>query len=505
MSNLSVSLAPNGLQQLAHKTLDYHRARRVKCDETPGACKQCISTGRNCDGYDLPRLPVGMKRQRQDLTWSGPSMRILLDLPGTNPDERRCFNIFQTYTVPMMVSWFDSDVWQQIVLRMSQAELAIYHAVVALSAIHEDSEKAGLPPGAMDIRNTYHRFALAQYSKAASMLCRRLVSNDPQVRAVALMCCIMFICFDLCRGNYKAAFTHLQNGVQILEGQITKANRRHTSPQSIDSGSPTESALTRVLLHLDVQSAHFGDSGPLLHLHPVVLGVGSRDNLSLNSLREVKQRLDPIMNNILRFRRSCEPYVRGEISGPFLFDIAEASAEQRRIQAHLDDHIRAFEDYVLRQAPYLVNSKDARSIDLMRLQNEALTNILETSLVTSEMVYDDYLPVYKKITRLAEKIITSFQSDYGTHRPCIVMDMGVIPSLLWVCLKCRDFPTRHRAVKLLERWPHREGAYDSHLLVQIVKDHMVLEQPIAGDGATANVPEYARIDSVMRVNTSGEE
>ncbi|PIG86259.1 hypothetical protein AARAC_004671 [Aspergillus arachidicola] len=385
------------------------RSRRVKCDETPGACNQCTSTGRNCDGYDLPRLPVGMKTRRQDLAWSGPSMRMLLDLPGTNSDERRCFNVFQTYTVPMMVSWFDSDVWQQIVLRMSQAEPAIYHAVVALSAIHEDSEKAGLPPGAVDIRNTYHRCAV--------------------------------------------------------------------------------SALWRVR--------------PLLHLHPMGLGEGSRDSLSLNSLREVKQRLDPIMNNILRFRRSCEPFVRGEISG--LFDIAEASAEQRRIQAHLDDHIRAFGDFVLRQAPYPANSKDARSIDLMRMQNEALANILETSLVTSEMIYDDYLPVYKKITRLAEKIITSFQSEYGTHRPCIVMDMGVIPSLLWVCLKCRDFPTRHRAVKLLERWPHREGAYDSHLLVQIVKDHMVLEQPIADDGGTANVPEYARIDSVMRVNTSGEE
>ncbi|KAB8218913.1 hypothetical protein BDV33DRAFT_192390 [Aspergillus novoparasiticus] len=313
----------------------------------------------------------------------------------------------------------------------------------------------------------------------------------------------MFICFDLCRGNYKAAFTHLQNGVQIVECQMAKANPRHTFPQSLDSGSPTEYALTRVLLHLDVQSAHFGESGPLLHLHPIALGEGRRDNLSLNSLREVKQRLDPIMNNILRFRRSCEPYVRGEISG--LFDIAGASAEQRRIHAHLDDHIRAFEDFVLRQASYPANPKDGRSIDLMRMQNEALTNILETSLVTSEMIYDDYLPVYKKITQLAEKIITSFESEYGTHRPCIVMDMGVIPSLLWVCLKCRDFPTRHRAVKLLERWPHREGAYDSHLLVQIVKDHMVLEQPTAGDGVTEIVPEYTRIDSVMRVNISGEE
>ncbi|KAE8365738.1 hypothetical protein BDV27DRAFT_156618 [Aspergillus caelatus] len=430
-------------------------------------------------------------------------MRILLDLPGTSSDERRCFNVFQTYTVPMMVSWFDSEVWQQIVPRMSQAEPAIYHAVVALSVIHEDSEITGSPPGAMNIKNSYHRFALAQYSKAASMLCKRLGSNDPQVRAVALMCCIMFSCFDLSRGNYKAAFTHLQKGVQIMEGQRVKANQRHTFLQSPNSWSPTEYALTRVLIHVDVQSAHFGESGPLLHLYPITLGEGGHNRPSLNSLAEVKQSLDPIMNNILRFRRSCEPYVRGEISG--LFDIAGASAEQRRIQAHLHDHIRAFEEFVLRQASNRANSKDARSTDLMRLQNEALANILETSLVTCELIYDNYLPAYKRITQLAKEIITSFQAEYGTYRPCIVMDMGVIPSLLWVCLKCRDFQIRHQAVELLERWPHREGAYDSNLLVQIVKEHMVLEQPGPCDGDRATVPESARIDSVTRINLSGEE
>ncbi|KAE8162624.1 hypothetical protein BDV40DRAFT_288350 [Aspergillus tamarii] len=313
----------------------------------------------------------------------------------------------------------------------------------------------------------------------------------------------MFICFDLCRGNYKAAFTHLQNGVKILEGRRAKANQHHTFLQSPNSWSPTEYALTRVLLHLDVQSAHFGESGPLLHLHPMILGEGSRVTHSLNSLAEIKQTLDAIMNNILRFRRSCEPYVRGERNG--LFDIAGASAEQRRIQEHLDDHIRAFEEFVLRQGSHRASSKDVRSIDLMRLQNEALSNILETSLVTSELIYDNYLPAYKKITQLAKDIITSFQAEYGTYRPCIVMDMGVIPSLLWVCLKCRDFQTRHQAVELLERWPHREGAYDSNLLVQIVKEHMILEQPNPGDGDMVYVPESARIDNVTRVNLSGEE
>ncbi|RAL00062.1 uncharacterized protein BO80DRAFT_425887 [Aspergillus ibericus CBS 121593] len=409
------------------------------------------------------------------------------------------------HTAPMMICWFDSEVWQRIVVQLSHAEPAVYHTVVALSALHEDSQLTGHPPRKLDLTNGHHRFALEQYGKAISLLRRRLTSHDPQVRELALMCCINFTCFELFRQNYGNAFIHLRNGAKMLDyrrwgsgamlGHDSRSvTRGHWAPR----GSGTETALAKVFIHLDAHSAQFGQEGPFLRLP---LGLDTRSP-PISSIVDVKQRLDPILSNILRFRRSCEPLLRGE---PGDRDLPTAMAEQSRICDVLMAHIAGFDDFVRTQVISSLSSKERRGMDVMRMQHLALLNILDTSLVTSEMIYDCYLEEYQTITRLAGGIMASFQAEYGRRRPTVAMDMGVIPSLFWVCLKCRHQPTRQHALELLESWPHREGAYDGGVMASVVREHMAREGQLHAEGQSGAIPESARWGSIDRVDSVHDE
>ncbi|KAF5864818.1 hypothetical protein ETB97_006356 [Aspergillus alliaceus] len=72
--------------------------RYIKCDEHPDLCKNCSTTGRTCDGYDLHRVHVNIISRLTDL--------------GTRPN------------------------WVMTV----EEQRAVYHAVIALSAIQQDSK-----------------------------------------------------------------------------------------------------------------------------------------------------------------------------------------------------------------------------------------------------------------------------------------------------------------------------------------------------------------------------
>ncbi|PYH89234.1 hypothetical protein BO71DRAFT_337144 [Aspergillus ellipticus CBS 707.79] len=464
------------------------RARHVKCDETPDTCQRCVASGLRCE-YDLTRLPrpaTGRALPR----WPRPAAALPPGPGGGSVDERHCFAVFYHHTVPMMASWFDSEVWQRLVLQMSHAEPAVYHAVVALSALHEaaaagaDGEVDGAADGAgrelaLAGRSPHHRFALAQYGRAMALLRARLTSHDPLVRRLALTCCVVFGCFELFRGHSETAFVHLQNGARILVSQ----------PHALDPTGP-EPALAKVFVHLDLHSAQFSEGGPLLSLDAEAPGLEP-----IRSVADAKHQLDPIVNQILRFRRAWES-LRPEASLG-VQELAAGLAEQARIQARLHGHQVAFEAFIAGAPPQALSPKDWRSADVIRMQHLGLANILDTGLVASEMVYDSCLPVYQAITCLAAQITRSFQTGPDGRRPNLVLDMGVIPSLFWVCLKCRDVPTRQRALDLLEAWPHREGAYDSVAMAPIARQHMEREGHfLAGDAAGWVVPESARMASL---------
>ncbi|KAE8146818.1 hypothetical protein BDV25DRAFT_132635 [Aspergillus avenaceus] len=463
------------------------RARHIKCDETPGSCTNCSSTGRVCDGYDGARLPRTAKGHV--------AFQISINLPAMTSDERRCFTFFTQHTMPMIVGCFDSDVWQLIMLQMSQAEPAVCHAVAALSALHEGWEKTGmvrLP--AVSSQTAHRRFAFEQYGRAISTLRSRLSSKDPQVRLIALLCCLLFVFFELLEENYTNALTHLANGMHILMNQKGRAARSLMLAQLHQARNKTpsaEMALVKTFAHLDVQSAHFDPSAPVILLYPVddqLIDV-QYPSLEFHSIADAKDTLDPILNNIFRFWTTVDTTLRDPSA-----DHQPLYQKHHEINTSLQDHITAFQNFTSTYIPLSV--KESRSLDIIRLHHVILTINMETILSLSESVYDHFRPMWQECVDLGEEIVRSVHAEYGRKLPTLVMDLGINPPLCWVCLKCRDPRLRERALGLLQAWPHMEGPNSSLGMANMARATIAVETESA-DPLTGLIPEGGRMRNVF--------
>ncbi|KAL2851171.1 hypothetical protein BJY01DRAFT_245107 [Aspergillus pseudoustus] len=464
------------------------KVRRIKCDEAPGSCRNCTSTGRKCDRYEMPLLP----RRRKPL---GP-IYLCANLPGKSSDEKRCFGLFQSLTIPMFVTLFDSDLWR-VVLQMSQEDLSVCHAVIALSALHEET-LLRLPYRAPD--SPHWDFAVKQYGRALGSLVRRLESNDPQMRYTALVCCLVFIMFEFLNDNYGGALVHLQNGVNVLtngKGQLAREAiiRRATAPLETNC-SHFDVALQKTFAHLDVQSAHFNQTSSRMNFFPTNGDLIDLNlyTVSFDSLNGAKETLDPLLNNAFHIWKIAESVLRRQLTEPDnSVGYLHLLAHQQSMRRYLSDHIACFQQFLTKFTP--TTPKHARSLDIIRLHQVILHLNVETSVTLSEMIFDNYLPEWTEAVDLADRIVKSSIAEFGSSLPNLVIDLGVTLPLSWAALKCRDFTLRQRALDLLKLWPHSEGLHDTALLLALNREIFALERE-GLDPVTQTIPEHARVRTV---------
>ncbi|KAE8153047.1 fungal-specific transcription factor domain-containing protein [Aspergillus avenaceus] len=431
------------------------RARHVKCDETPGTCLNCTSTGRKCDGYDV-RLPPASRNSREART-TCMQLEIKTGFRWTmTSDERRCFSYFQHQTIPNLLGFFDSPLWRNLVFQIGQDEPAVYHAMVALSAIHQDSEAKGMALSWDHQHNAWHQFALEQLGRAYTFLTKRRSSHDPRLRNVTLMCCLLFVMADLLQGRYDDAFVHLQSGVRILKE--LEAHRQLVAPTM--SEELVEQCLVSAFAHLDIMSAHYGVGGPLLCIDD------EWDNSKYNSeymivfsnLAEAARAFDPVHSAVFRWLVPCMGASRKYIEENFqaLVD------RQLNIWPRLRLFMRSFTSFY--DSTYKTLSlTEQRGADIIYLQMLVAALSLRTTLLKRRpMALQCFTPQYKEILRRSEDIICKYPKP-----PTIVMEAGIIPPLYHAAADCQDINVRWQAIQILWSWPHREGPFDSNWIASL--------------------------------------
>lgn len=364
-----------------------------------------------------------------------------------------------------MSSFFDSQLWDNLILPMSHSERAVTHAVVAISALHEDMEARGMPLARAELKNRRQRFALEQYTRALSLLNTRRYSNDPKLRDVVLTCCLLFVVFELVRGLYDGAFVHLQQGLSLLSSLKAVDTTSQESP--VSSGSThIETSLSDALMHLHIESAFFGVDIPNPQLNRLK---SQQDNEDFRDITEAREELDKVFRPVSRFMTTV-----GELlseGGPpdshvTRVDVARMQTNFRIELARYLHRLTKFESRVY----HSLDHKTQRAIDLIRLHHKTFSVALETYIDLEGMTYDFYVNDFKEMVILSEKITKSFDEEREPNknnsrsRPTLLLDMGIIPPLLYVCLKCPCVETRRQAMRCLRAWPHREGPWDSNLI-----------------------------------------
>ncbi|KAL4999921.1 hypothetical protein BDV10DRAFT_163569 [Aspergillus recurvatus] len=433
------------------------RLRHVKCDETPVACRNCLSNGWKCDGYEAARLPLLRSGRRSIPSTPAGSFRWAI-----TSDEKRCVSFFLHRTVESLTSFYDSSLWRKLVFQMCCTEPAVYHAVVALSAVNQDLERHGIPMPGTDSDSSWHRFALEQCMRSFGLLNKRQISQDPQLRKVLLVCCLLFVVLELVLGHYDDATTHLQSGLAILKEMGIQRRTLGLAPVTVEDG------LLEAFLHLEAQATQHGVLDPALSIDEELL-YGQRYEEYLyefQDLQGVQRALGPLINTGIAFLEKCWSKPAEEILATY----GDLHDRQQRLLSCLYQFGAHFSHF-RRTAYRRLTTKEQRGMDLLKLMYLTLDITIKTCLYSRSTPGPPWFIVdYEDLLSEILAVVDKFDD-----RPLMMIETGVCPPLFTIAAHCPDWSVRMRAVDALKSWHHCEGYMNSKLIADMVVEVMKLQ------------------------------
>ncbi|PYI18183.1 hypothetical protein BO99DRAFT_482733 [Aspergillus violaceofuscus CBS 115571] len=414
------------------------RVRRVRCDEFPGACNNCTSTGRKCE-YDLYRLPA---KRNMGLPRIYPSR---FHGPALTSDEQTCFAYFQYHTVSGLVDLFDSPLWERYILPQSCAEPAVCHAVIMLSAIHQDAESNCMRLSGNRTDDSHLNFALEHSTRSSALLRRRGASNDPQKYQAVITCCLLFVMGELLRGQYGRAAMHLHHGV-------------------IDPD------LVGFFDHLNVTAALYAADGP----------AQSIDSVDEPDVGEAQQAFTETLNySILLIA-----YLMRSTQAEILAKYDDLWLKRQRILARYADITQALDSFCQKRGSRFT-PKEERGADVLR-------HLLLVQYVTLRVLFPgDYTT--SQITVECAALLSSSLAIMNqiSRSTTFTMEPVVCPGLHIVATLCPDLRLRVRAIEALRAWPHMEGMINSQVCASIAVEALKAEvQKMGKDGESWIAAEY---------------
>ena len=489
-----MKLNGNGVYVYLELADPINRQRRVKCDERKPGCVRCQNLGRECGGYapevseETPKTVthVAIHPRPLSVVPYAPSAAI----PGDH-EERRYFQRFCDKTAAEIGGLFDPSLWTEKILQLCHSDAPIRYATIALAALAKWSEVTSFPTRLslsgfpqVDHRHLdeHHRYALRQYSRAIASL-REVLSDGRRHLRTSLTCSILFMSFEALQGNYDGALTHLRGGSRLL-ADWRMARRGLASRLSQDSLSEIQDGLVddlgRMFARLDVQTLFIPPPFlmPELPWEDVIVGE------SFDSVQEAREAFDFLMRGIAQFH--CQSVAHLQQSPDEL-----TTASWRQKHEHYETQLLQW-----RSSFQAIHAEEVRSgairVDktaVLSIYYNLATVLLAASVQHTEMLYDDYTPLFAEIIAKSDQLLSSDDPN-ATSR--FTLDMGTILPLAITAVRCRDRRIRRQAITLLWSKARREGlCFDTILVARLCAWLASIE----GEGIQEDnvpIPESAR-------------
>ncbi|KAF1956139.1 hypothetical protein CC80DRAFT_535513 [Byssothecium circinans] len=500
------------------------KARRVKCDEQRPSCEKCINTGRKCEGY---------KNNREWIVVVAPQRPVT---DGFEDDRsRRHFDYFRTQAVYELSWFFDDDHWPKLVLQESHSSAAVRHAVIALACSHEDFKNNARTAA----QAPQYAYAAQHYSKAIKNLIKETSDAAQESRLRALMCGLLFISLETVRGNNAAALHHLDGCLKIVKEAQAQLGMTSLDHDCLECAAHLFRDIIPMCARLDIQAS-------------IMLGRQQQNDTTIPECSESANDVGTDMYLEPNFRSSFEAlqclYWLGDrvhdlVGGLAPLHSARPDAWMERLM--LEGQFLHWERAI---QPLLAASENTHEFDkflVMRIHHRTMMTLLESSFDDTERLLDNYQWAFEDIIKFAAELqedpqgtddessndsdsyltadslaVNSARSQSSrtstplssprlnvsgrkTGRPVFVLDAGIIFSLYWTALKCRDGPTRRRAISLLES-SKQDGSSIGPIQAAIAKRIVEIEeeQPYEQDPISEKLKRaedvlgYARVHNV---------
>ncbi|OTA99545.1 hypothetical protein M426DRAFT_325014 [Hypoxylon sp. CI-4A] len=504
--------APRSFSSKSRKGCKTCKIRRIKCDLTEPYCQKCTSTGRECDGYpqDPPLAPKSNntldviaprhaynpllpEEQPYGTGPIPPSLGSALFIYSTGSKEYLAINFFNSKTLPQLTGCRRSTSWVSIVMLFSNTVQAIHHAAVALGSLHRWylQEKVNETPHDSNRNNEpmTNEFALYHYNLAI----RRLLNHINQAgdsttnTLITLLVCYLFTCFDNLAGNYKQASKHLKSGIKLLTEARVTIKKNGTTLQ-LPSSADLMRQLTEQYRHLDMQAATF-----LRDWYPQVLldeettpqPVLGPPDYQISSLGQAADVFEDLIPQVMVMRNWDTRFMHAGDSDTVLGSAVyyETLRKFLRWRAQMVGQIEAWSAAfatLLEPASSQLSASDTRLAQMLQLHYLTASSYLLVSLERNEMAFDNALPYFKMAVALGSALAVShnapFEGSAPDPEPGFTLEMGMIPAMYLMGVKCRDPQVRREIIAVLRRHPRREAMWDSVSAANVIEGAMELEE-----------------------------
>jgi hypothetical protein len=417
-----------------------YRIRHVKCGEEKPSCLRCTRSGIRCEYF--PKFAA------LDAASSVSTRMILCTAPSGR--DSRGFDYFRRNTLSGLMGFgHKSEFWNQTVLQFCEASPAVLHAVLGLSALHENL----LNDTRAEATLSGDFIFLKQYNKSIKLL---QSSHEDWAVSSTLICCVLFICLENFSGNYDKALAHLQSGLSILE------NWRMEDLESASEIKVREN-LTQVFRRLDMQATTFMDSRqPLINATTFGVHLSEKDSptpVSFPSLQEAQEELDRIGIRLV-FVLTLKSPAKDSTTRTLLL---------QGLAARFHSWKKAFDAFSQRDSQRM-DTKDLRLSVMLGLHFQTAILMLEVR-VNAVLREQETDVKFMRIINLSRSLIQSGVSP----KPSYASEMGVIAPLYFTSMSASPH-LRQQAIALLRTVKGKEGPWDPRTTSRIAEEVMVAER-----------------------------
>ncbi|KAJ2981880.1 hypothetical protein NQ176_g1761 [Zarea fungicola] len=399
---------------------------------------------------------LGLPRQRPAaplVAWESPSASHapLAAQPRTvvgpsevkvNLSDMTMFDALRFNIVGLVAGGFDHSFWTVDVLRACQVQPAIWHASLALTALHQSQKQDA---GETFRRSRHEKLSMTHYNASIkhviALTRKRNLSNAE--REALLLSSLLLTALCTMQGDVRQAMMHAVNCVQVFHQW--RLWESHRSSVSRRGSMLNADSLNTIVAHIELQLVSRIEQVAIPPWGSPCSPPRCSD-IPFASVTEAYQEFQPLFTSLIGlWQRAGLPLLQGlPQPGPEM-DV---------------------------RYPYVIE------FQRWKKKYDALCASDRTSPLDAESMLTLYF-----YWELLEIIRTSKDVGKADGRPpAFSFTVSAVEGLMWSANGCRDPEVRRGFLELIQVWPRREGIWSNTLIAAIVETTIDLEETGWRDG-----------------------
>ena len=414
-------------------------------------------------------------------------------LSATGPTQDGALSFFEHIAINHLTEYHHNTSWKTSLMFFSQTSPSVRCATTALALIHQqyaNQDARGPVRTPISGHLQVKEIALTYYNKAIQLLLGDQHSDSTQTMAVTLLVCYLFTCFDHLAGNHTQAVRHLHGGVQLIRNLQQDMDNNHHGLG--DKFPPLIRQVSRQIRRLDMQAVLFlVDWTPAALEEDLTPQIHHLQN-AYQSLEQAAEQMSDLISRVMILRNAGQQaaIANRQVQAPLMPEVG--------LRTQLKAWFVRWEK-TLQQRTGNAALKTTSLISMTLVQYAMAEILLNTHGAGREMDYDLYLPRFEECLALVEEIMAMRENHSGWSAPTFTPEIGILPVLHIIGVKCRHPLVRRKARDILRQRRLREAVWDSVSTVAIIQRVIEIEE--GGSGQVTTVVDMESIGIWQRVET----